>query len=262
MIRVFRTIPLAAAVAAIAIISGCSDDQPETTQTEPPATQQPAEPSTGQQALDRLREATDLAGKAVREEAEKLRGQASEALENAQPTLEQAGQYAKQLQGRLETFTNQAIRDLNAGAQDLERRVREATGAPIVTPGDASATLPPPDQLNADTRAAAQPRPAGVVPDYVGVWASDAAACGRIDKEAVENFAVITPTTVRRAESVCNIINPPLENGRAVAKASCFAEGEEEEREILMEMPSLEVLKIGTTQAPGTVDMVRCHLPR
>lgn len=233
---------------ALIFVLGIAAPSAVVAQTTPPPAEEPS-------TWDKLREAGKLAGEAVREEAQRLRGQAAEALEDAGPTIEEAGRWARQLQGRLEVFTDQAIKDLNAGAQDLERRVREATGELVAESGSPQAVLPPADQLNADTRAAAARRPAGVVPDYVGVWAVDAAACARIDQDENQSFAVITPTTIRRADSVCNITTPALENGRATTTAACFADGGETEQPLVLELPAPETLKIGTDT------YTRCRLP-
>src|SRR5690606_37937583 len=105
-----------------------------------------------------------------------------------------------------------------------------------------AAKLSPPDQLRADTRAAARAHPAGIGPAYVGVWALNAEECGRIDREAVENFAVITPTTIRRSEAVCNFAATNMTDGKATVTASCIAEGEAEERQITFSMPSEDSL--------------------
>src|SRR5690606_30247604 len=121
---------------------------------------------------------------------------------------------------------------------------------------DTTAVLSPAAQLRADTRAAAQAGPAGVGPDYVGVWAGDAASCARIDVEPVELMAVVTPTTIRRYEAVCNFAETPMTDGAATLAASCVAEGDMEERQITLEMPDADMLTID-----GAATLVRCHLP-
>jgi hypothetical protein len=237
--------------------------QPNTTVAQAqPAPAQPEEPSALGQAWDRLKEATDLAGDAAREEAIKLRRQAQNALDNSGPLVEQGRRFANRLRDNLSESTEQAVRDLSAAAQDLDERIRAATGTPVETPSVADAMLPAPDELNVDTRAAAQPRPEGTVPDYVGVWAQTAAACARIDQDDAEHFAVITPTTIRRDNSVCNMASPQLVNGTATAQASCYADGNEEPKDIVLSMSSPDALRIGRSNTAQTEALVRCHLPK
>ena len=130
------------------------------------------EPSRLGQAWDSLKNATDLAGDAAREEAVKLRERAQQAIDNSGPLVDRAGELATQLRDRLADSAEQAARDLSAAAQDLEERIHDARGELVQQPSDVQAVLQPSDQLNTDTRAAAQPRPAGTVPDYVGAWAN------------------------------------------------------------------------------------------
>src|SRR5690606_31674429 len=117
------------------------------------------------------------------------------------------------------------------------------------------------DRLRADTRAAARAHAAGIGPAYVGVWAISPDECARIDREAVENFAVITPTTIRRYEAVCNFDAAEMTDGKATVAASCIAEGETEDRQIGFSMPSQDRLSISTAPVSIAVEFVRCHLP-
>jgi hypothetical protein len=249
---------LTTATALTLLLTGCSDDQAAEANP-PPAAQSPEQPSKTQQALDRLKEAAGLASDAAREEAVKLREQAQDALENSGPLLDQAGRLATQLRGRLETYADQAANDLGAAGEDLERRIRDATGTPVAPSSQPDAVLPPRDKLNADTRAAASPRPAGTVPDYVGVWTDTALACAQIDSVQAGTFAVITPTTIRQADSVCNMASPPVADGKATAQASCFADGKESAREIVLDVPSSDTLRIGS--GSQSTALIRCHLP-
>ncbi|WP_312796073.1 hypothetical protein [Tianweitania sp.] len=250
---------LTTATALSLFLVGCSDDQ--AAEANPPASETPAQPSKTQQALDRLKEAADLAGDAAREEAVKLRKQAQDALENSGPLLDQARDMANQLRGRLDTYADQAAKDLGAAGQDLERRIREATGTPVPPTSQPEAVLSPRDKLNADTRAAATPRAGGAAPDYVGVWAQSPAACAKIDQQDATSFAVITPTTIRREDSVCNMAGPSLVDGKATVQASCFADGKEIEEEIRLELPSQETLRIATAASSDSAALTRCHLP-
>ena len=250
---------LTTATALTLFLAGCSEEQ--TAETNQPAAEAPAEPSKTQQALDRLKEAADLAGDAAREEAVKLRQQAQDALENSGPLMDQARDLATKLRGRLDTYADQAAKDLGAAGQDLERRIREATGTPVPPTSQPEAVLSPADTLNADTRAAATPRPSGAAPDYVGVWAQSPAACAQIDKADATNFAVITPTTIRNENSVCNMAGPSLVDGKATVQASCFADGKEIEQEIRLELPSQETLRIATAASADSAALTRCHLP-
>ncbi|HEV7416956.1 MAG TPA: hypothetical protein VGN98_12415, partial [Tianweitania sediminis] len=223
---------------------------------------EPAEPSRLQRAWDSLKDATDLAGDAAREEAIRLRQRAQEAIDNSGPLVDRAGQLAAQLRDRLADTAEQAARDLSAAADDLEQRIRDARGTPVAPPSNPEATLPPVDRLNTDTRAAASPRPAGTVPDYVGAWAQTPAACAQIDQNGAADFAVITPTTIRQADSVCNMASPTLTSGTATAQASCYADGNEGPREIILNLTSPDSLRISSGASVGRgQELVRCHLP-
>lgn len=250
---------LTTATAFTLLLAGCSEDQ--AAEASPPASETPGKPSKTQQALDRLKEAADLAGDAAREEAVKLRQRAQDALENNGPLMDQARALAVQLRGRLDTYADQAAKDLSVAGQDLERRIREAAGVPVPPTSEPDAILPPRDTLNADTRAAATPRPSGTAPDYVGVWAQSPAACGRIDQAGAVDFAVITPTTIRREDSVCNMAGPSLVDGKATIQASCFTDAKEIEETMRLELASPDTLKIATAASSDNAALTRCRLP-
>jgi hypothetical protein len=265
MMRI-RTV-LSAAAVSLLILSGCSEEEPVVDgQAEPPAaaqeerTDEAAE--TTEEGLDKLRDAARIALEGAGELAEGARKAADQALEDAGPALERAGELAGQFKDSVDGIIAQGAEDLERAARALEEQIEEATGEQIdLAPGDPAAVLAPAEELRADTRAAARARPAGVGPDYVGVWAGDAASCARIDQEAVEIFAVITPSTIRRYESVCNIDAAPLIEGEAVLDASCIAEGMEEERQITLAMSSPDALSIQYGDGRGGAELVRCHLP-
>lgn len=256
---------LPAALASALLLMGCGEEQTADTASPAeegaPAQPEPA-PDKTDDAVRELREAGEALKEAAREGAQDLAEQGREALEDAGPALERAGEIAKDIGRSVDDLIRQAQEDFDSAVTELEKRIDEATGMPAAPTGDPGAVLAPPDQLNADTRAAARARPSGIGPDYVGVWAADAASCARIDVEPVEVFAVITPTTIRRYESVCNFDAAGLADGEATVTASCIAEGNTEERQIRFAMADENTLSISTPGAEGAANLVRCHLPQ
>lgn len=264
MLRQVLNVSVAALVVALC---ACSDDQ--SAESQPPAQTAPADPAPQQpspqervdEAGRQLRDAARQAGEAAREGADALLEQGREALKDAGPMLDRAGEAAGQIGKSLQEIAEGARRDFDSAVADLEKRLNEAGVQTRPEAGDPAARLSPPDQLRADTRAAARAHPAGIGPDYVGVWALNAEECGRIDREAVSNFAVITPTTIRRPEAVCNFAAADMTDGKATVTASCIAEGEAEEQEISFSMPSKDSLSINTGPVSIAVQFFRCHLP-
>ena len=256
-----RSILLAAAGASLLALSACGEDNTASAPAENPAAEAPAEDrSSTQDAFREIQEAVEATGRAVRDEAEKLGERGREALKDAQPEIDRAGEIASQIGQSLGELADQAMRQFESGVAELERRIAESREIKSFT-GDPEAVLSPADQLRADSRAAARAQAAGVGPAYVGVWAQDAASCQRIDREPVEMFAVITTTTVRRYEARCNFPAKDMTGSSVVLDASCIAEGNVEDRPIAIDMPSPDTLRIGTPDAPGKVDLVRCRLP-
>lgn len=254
---------LSAVLASGLLLAACGEEEAAKapSPSEEGGTQQTA-PGKTEDAARELREAGKALTEAAREGAQNLAEQGREALKDAGPALDRAGEVAKQIGQSVEEIVQQAVKDFDSAIAELQKRIDETAGTPADPTGDANAVLAPPDQLNADTRAAARARPAGIGPDYVGVWAADAASCARIDVEAVELFAVITPTTIRRYESVCNFDASDLEGGEATVTASCIAEGDTEERQIKLAMADEDALNISTPGGEGAANLVRCHLPQ
>lgn len=257
-----RSILIAFAGASMLALAACGDDDTAQAPVTPPRTD-------GQQNRDRAERATEDAARnlgeaaeAVKNEAlrlgEEARKAAEKALEDAGPLIDRAGEAAVAIGRSMSEILDRAASDLNKAVDALENGGTNSAARPET--GDPAADLAPPDRLKADTRAAARAYPAGVGPAYVGVWAGDAASCARIDQEAVEIFAVITPTTIRRYESVCNFAAAPMEGDSVTVTATCIAEGEEEERPITLAMSEPGRLSIGMDGAAGA-DLVRCHLP-
>lgn len=241
-------------------LAGCGEEE-TVSQAEPPAVEEndttnetpPADGETTGDAVDRLREgAGDI--------LEGTRQLSEQALEDAGPALERAGEIARKIGASVDEIAQQAMRDFESGVELLEQRIAETTGEPEAETGDPNAVLAPLDQLRADTRAAARAGPAGVGPDYVGVWAADAASCASIDQEPVEIFAVITTTTIRRYEAQCNFEPVEMSEGTATLNAECIAEGDVEDREISVEMPTPDTLRLGRPDSNIATDLVRCHL--
>lgn len=261
MMRI-RTV-LSAAAVSLLVLSGCSEEEPVVDgQATPPATEQPADDGAStEDAVGKLRDAANSAIEGAGELAESARDAANEALKDAGPVLERAGELAGQFRDAADEIIARAASDLERATKALEAQIAESTGEPADATGDPAAVLAPAKSLRADTRAAARAGPAGVGQDYVGVWAGDAASCAKIDQEPVEIFAVITPSTIRRYESVCNIAEAPLADGKATLDATCIAEGAEEQRSVTLAMSSPDALNI-SYGGTGGADLVRCHLPQ
>ena len=243
------------------LLAGCGEDQNTVSGpvSQAPGSAEPAdteEPTT----LDSLREsAGELATEAERFAGE-ARERAERALQDAGPFLEQAGEIADRIGQSVDEIVRQAADNLQVGVQLLEERIAERTTGDLIVVDETEAALAPQEELNADTSAAARAVQARVGPDYVGVWADAPATCGMIDQEPVENFAVITPTTIRRHESVCNFQAEDVQDGAAVVAAECMAEGEMEERNITLAMPDFDTLRISYDGQDGAADLIRCHL--
>lgn len=259
-------------------LAACGEEEAVMAENEPPATEEneaappaaeeaeepdaaPEEGDRTSEGLERLREGAGAILEGSRILTEEAREQAEQALEDAGPALDRAGEIVGEIGQSMEEIAQQAIRDLEAATDLLEERIEEATGEPEPFTGNPAAILAPADQLNADTRAAARAGPAGVGPDYVGVWAGSPEACAQIDVEAVELFAVITPTTIRRYESVCNFEAGEMGEDGITLDASCVAEGDMEERSITLDMPGPDTLVIGSPDSPMSTELTRCRLP-
>jgi len=271
MLRPSHTV---SAVLLAVALAACSDSDEQAQNQTPPAVVEPApapapapaQPSTQDRlddAAQKLRDAARQAGDAAQQGADALVQQGREALKDAGPTLDRAGEIAGQLGQSVQELAESARRDFDTAVAELDKRINDAgAGTSNDASADPAARLSPADQLRADTRAAARAHAAGIGPAYVGAWAINAADCSRIDREAVENFAVITPTTIRRSEAMCNFAAADMVDGKASVKAGCIVEGETEERDITFSMPSADSLSIST--APGmsvAVLFVRCTLP-
>ncbi len=269
-----KKIMLAAAGVSLMALAACGEDETATSQAQPtPPTQtEPANPDLDQtlddaeeaagDALSRMREAAEEAASEAGRLAGEARTRAEQALEDAGPTLDRAGEVAGQIGASVGEIVERARGDLERAARELEARINQSTTEDAQPEtGDPDAELAPAEELRADTRAAARALSAGVGPDYVGVWAAEASSCARIDREAVEMFAVITPTTMRRHESVCNIDAAPLANGSSTFNASCIAEGMEEDRQITFTMPDQNRLSISYDATADSAELIRCHLP-
>ncbi|MCO6385829.1 hypothetical protein [Aliihoeflea sp. 40Bstr573] len=266
---------LAAAGVSLMTLAACGEDETTTSQAQPtpPAQSEPANPDLDQtlddaedaagDALSRLREAADEAATEAGRLAGEARTRAEQALEDAGPTLDRAGEVAGQIGASVGEIVERARDDIERAARELEARIDETTGGdvPEAPAGDPAALLVAEDDLNADTRAAARASMANVGPDYVGVWAENAEGCARIDQEPIELFAVVTPTTIRRYESVCNIEPGETVDGATTVSATCFAEGETEERQITLDTSEPDTLRISQAAGDEGVSLTQCSLP-
>lgn len=245
-------------------LSGCGEERSDEPAEPESEVEEPAPDEGGDESGEAMEELRDGA-RSLSEGAARLveeGGEAAErALEDARPTIERAGEFAGELGESVNQIIDQAQRDLEAFNQRIDEASSEGDDGEGAASGDPEATLPDESELDADTSAAARAGPADVGPDYVGVWAREAEACTRIDQEnAPEIFAVVTPTTIRRYESVCNFETADLVEGSAGIVAECFGEGMSEERRMTFSMESPDALAI--TTGDTQVDLVRCNLPR
>ena len=250
-------------------LTACGEDEtagnmeppaaPPAASESPPATAVGPRNAERDEALNKLREGSRSIAEGAGALFEQGKEAAERALEDAGPAIEKAEEFTRELGRIAQDTAERAAADLRRAAEMLNRRIEESDTQNPVPEGNARARLAALDLLNADTRAAARARPAGIGPDYVGVWAGDAAQCGLIDQQPVEQFAVITPTTIRRYESVCNFESVPLSEGTATVAASCIAEGETEQRQIVFSVPSPDTLEIGSPGSPMQATLVRCH---
>lgn len=230
-------------------------EQPQATPPEKPAVE------TAKEGLDKLRDAANQLVEDAKPALDKARQSAEQAIKDAQPTIDRARDAAKKLGASIDEIVRQAQEDFKSATEQLDKHLSELQGERPATPtGDPAASLQAAEQLRTDTRAAARAATADIGPDYVGVWAGQAADCVKIDEEPLELFAVITPTTIRRYESVCNMAETPLNEGKAEIMAECVAEGDVEEQTLRLTLSTPERLTIAGAEGGG-VDLVRCHLP-
>lgn len=259
-----RTFLMAGALAATALLAACEDEKAAQAPAPPasppaavpPPSTEPAEKpalETAKEGIDKLRDAANQALKDAQPTIDKAREAAEQALKDAQPTIDKLGASIGQI-------VRKAQDDFKQATEELEKRLNELKSDKPVVAGDAAASLSPPEELRADTRAAAKAASASIGPAYVGVWVGQATDCAKVDQEPLEMVAVITPTTIRRSESVCNMAETPLTNGSATVEAQCVAEGEVETRTLTFSLVSPDRLTLSGTEGPG-VDLVRCHLP-
>lgn len=262
----FRCALLAGALAPLVLLVACGDEQAAEAPANPPAVaeQQPAPPppaaqpekpavETARDGIDKLRDAANQVLRDAQPAIDGARDAAEQALKDAQPTIDRLGASVNEI-------IRKAQEDFGSAVADLEKRLNELQGGTPAPQGDPAATLSPPDMLRTDTRAAARASSASIGPGYVGVWVARAADCGKVDREPLEMVAVITPTTLRRYESVCNMAETPLSDGKATVEAQCVAEGDVETRTVTFALPSPDRLTLSGTEGAG-VDFVRCHLP-
>lgn len=244
--------------ASLVALAGCNKEDSEASRApEPPAAVEPQTPGNDRtdDAMRRITEGADAIMDGATQLGRDARQRTEQLIEDAGPTLDRLRDMARELGVAVNQITERAVQDFQTGLTLLQQRIDESRTSEAQT-GDPAATLPPVDQLRGDTRLAAQARTAGVGPDYVGVWASDAIACGKVDFEPLTAMAVITPTTIRLPDSVCNFAETPLTDGAATLAASCIADDEMEDIDILLEMPNDNALTVD-----GDTSLIRCRLP-
>lgn len=264
-----RSLLIAGALVPAFALGACEDEKTaQAPSPPPPAPEAPAQPvppekpaaETAKEGLDKLREAAEKATKDLQPTLDKARDAANQALKDAQPAIDEARKAAEQLGASVGEIVKNAQDDFKQATEQLEKRLNELQGGRPVVTGDPAAALSPPEKLRTDTRAAAKAAAAGVGPAYVGVWTVQGSDCAKVDQEALEIFAVITPTTIRRYESMCNMPETPLTNGGATVDAECVAEGDVGMQTLLFSLPSPYSLTISGSEGAG-VNLVRCHLP-
>lgn len=261
-----KTLLITGAVLSVLALSACEDEKAVQAPAEPvptqPAPAPPEKPAaeTAKEGLDNLRDAANQALKDVQPAIDDARKAAEQALKDAQPAIDEAWDAAGKLGASISEIVTKAQDDLKRATEALEQRIKEAQGQQQASTGDPAAVLSPADKLRADTRAAARAGSAGVGPAYVGVWVGKADDCAKVDQQPLEIFAVITPTTIRRYESVCNMPETQLSDGAATADAQCVVEGDVEARQVKLSLSSPDKLTLGGVDGAG-VDLLRCHLP-
>ncbi|MGB6117520.1 MAG: hypothetical protein WBF87_04800 [Mesorhizobium sp.] len=192
---------------------------------------------------------------------DKARQQADQLLKDAQPQIDQAKEAARQLGQSIDALIQRGQSDLNNAAQKLEQRMRDAGNVAPTPPGDLDASLPAAEKLRADTRAAARAGGTTIAPAYVGVWAASASDCTLVDQSPLDTFAIVTPTSVRQADVVCNMAEPSMTRGVANVSAQCITETDSETRDLTFRMSAPNRLSISTPDAVGA-ELVRCRLPQ
>ena len=125
-----------------------------------------------------------------------------------------------------------------------------------------TALLQPIAKLKPDTVEAAQHDTKSSKIPYIGAWAADDAGCAKIDQEAYESFAVITPKSIRQFEESCTIKAMPTEDNPTSVQASCKASGASTERQITLLVTAIGDLQIVNKSGAKPVEYVRCHLPK
>ena len=258
--------PALVAIASVSLLAlaGCSDEQGGATNSPPPSAENaPQAPSTDPapppaKTDDALRRITEGA-EAIRDGAQQLardaRQRTDQLLNDAGPTMDRLAELAREFGVAANEVTERALRDFQTGITVLQKRVDESRQN-LPHTGDSAAVLAPADQLRADTKIAAKAHSAGVGPAYVGVWAADAASCAKVDSDPLSSMAVVTPTTMRLSDSVCNFAETPLTNQAATLQATCIADDEMETIEIELQMPEDNALVID-----GAPALIRCRLP-
>lgn len=251
----YRTLLMAGAMLPVAFLAACEDEKVAQAPASPPPAAEPEKPAieTAKEGLDKLRDAANQALKEAQPTIDKAREAAEQAVKDAQPTIDRLGQSVGEI-------IQKAQDDFKRTTEELEKRLNELQGKPTAPTGDPAATLSAADKLRTDTRAAAKAAAAGVGPAYVGVWVGQVSDCAKVDQQPLEMIAVITPTTLRRYESVCNMAETPLTDGKASVEAQCVVEGEVETQSLTFALPAPDKLTLSGAAGPG-VDLVRCHLP-
>jgi len=258
-----RTLLLTGALAPVILLAACEDEKVTQAPAPPPAAEQPDPPpaqpekpalDTAREGLDKLRDAANQALKDAQPAIDKARDAAEQALKDAQPTIDKLGASIGEIVGK-------ARDDFERATEELEKRLNELQGTKPAPSGDPAATLAAPEKLRTDTRAAAKAADAGLGPAYVGVWVASVADCAVVDQKPLETATVITPTTLRRHDNVCNMAETPLADGKATVEAQCVGDGEVETRTITFTLPSPDRLTVSGAQGAAS-DLVRCHLPQ
>ncbi|HEY0919492.1 hypothetical protein, partial [Devosia sp.] len=114
----------------------------------------------------------------------------------------------------------------------------EAPAAAVATRG----TLPA-DGLKPDTVMAAKADVSAIA--YLGVWATDAAACAKVDQAGATGYVVITKISFRQDSDMTIVNAVPLTDGKATLTAG--------DKTIALAMPAADQLQVGAGPA-----LVRC----
>lgn len=134
--------------------------------------------------------------------------------------------------------------------------------APLNETDTVTALLQPVAKLKPDTLEAAQHDTKVSKIPYIGAWAADDEGCGKIDEDAYESFAVITPKSIRQFQDNCAIKATPPDDNPTSVQAACKADAAADTRNITLFITAIGSLQIINKPGATPVEYIRCQLPK